>query len=423
MDHSTNWDWDPGKRLIADLDSWKRTYNWIEEPHASPDGEKIAAIVRTEDELFTVCVNGTPWDSAFDRIWYLRFAPDNRLTALVSASGEWTVAVDAESWENGFEFVWNTQFSQDGKNIVVSAVHSEKRYLVLHNGIPWENGFFSMSQVTPSHDGCNVAAVVQTVPTKEKEIAKFQQGCFSVAVNGALWGRNFVNVWEPAFSHDNNHVAVSARTSLYDHTIVVDGEPWHRMFSSVWAPKFSPADGSVTGPVRIGGKWFLARNGEVIWNKGLVQLWNHQYAPDGTKIAALVAPKFGRWTVAIDGEAWRNTFGDLVTDAVFSPDGRSVACLGKDRGNWRICVDDKVWAGAYDMAWAPVFSLDGTHVAAKVEKGGRYFIVVDGVALPEPFDSVWDPVFSPDSKKIMVRGIGTGDDTAKYCRAVLTIAQ
>src|SRR5512139_535776 len=123
MDHSTNWDWDLGKKLIADLDTWKNTYNWIEEPYASPDGEKLAAIVRTEDETFTVCVNGTPWENTFDRVWYLRFAPDNRLTALVSASGEWTVAVDAESWENGFEFVWNTQFSQDGKNIVVSAVH------------------------------------------------------------------------------------------------------------------------------------------------------------------------------------------------------------------------------------------------------------------------------------------------------------
>ncbi|SPF44059.1 WD40-like beta Propeller containing protein (fragment) [Syntrophobacter sp. SbD1] len=148
MNLSGNWDWQTGKRIIAEFDSWKEKFPQVDEPYASPDGEIIAAAVRTEDDSMNVCANGEIWENGFDRIWYPRFAPDNRLTCLVSESGEWTVAVDGEPWEERFEFVWNTQFGADGKTIVASAVHSEKRYVALCNGVSWENGFLFMTQVT-----------------------------------------------------------------------------------------------------------------------------------------------------------------------------------------------------------------------------------------------------------------------------------
>jgi hypothetical protein len=51
------WDWiDRNKKLP--FNEWETQYQWVEEPYVSPDGERIAAIVRTEDELFNVCVNG-----------------------------------------------------------------------------------------------------------------------------------------------------------------------------------------------------------------------------------------------------------------------------------------------------------------------------------------------------------------------------
>ena len=37
----SSWDWDIGKKQVSDLDSWKKSFSWIEEKHASPDGEKI----------------------------------------------------------------------------------------------------------------------------------------------------------------------------------------------------------------------------------------------------------------------------------------------------------------------------------------------------------------------------------------------
>ncbi len=127
MDNKTQWDWNLGQRDIADMAQGQDRFTWIEEPYVSPDGEKVAAIANLAEGEFTVCVNGQPWDIVFDKIWYLRFAPDGRLTALVSETGEWTVAVDGVPWENKFGYVWNTMFSPDGKNIVV-AVQQDMAY-------------------------------------------------------------------------------------------------------------------------------------------------------------------------------------------------------------------------------------------------------------------------------------------------------
>ena len=132
MYNSTGWDWEIGKRLITDTNEWKTSFEWIEEPNVSPDGEKIAAIIRDEEMTFSVCVNGTAWESAFDKIWNLRFGPDSRLTALVSDTGEWTVAVDGAAWENRFDYVWNTQFSPDGSNII-AAVQKGGEYFIASN--------------------------------------------------------------------------------------------------------------------------------------------------------------------------------------------------------------------------------------------------------------------------------------------------
>jgi len=134
MVNVSSWDWDIGKKQITDIDAWKDTYSWIEEPYVSPDGEKIAAVVKTDEMEFNVCVNGTAWEGGFDKVWYLRFGPDNRLTALVSDTGEWTVAVDGAAWENRFDYVWNTQFSPDGNNIIAAVQKAAN--ILLHQMTP-----------------------------------------------------------------------------------------------------------------------------------------------------------------------------------------------------------------------------------------------------------------------------------------------
>ena len=145
---------------------------------------------------------------------------------------------------------------------------------------------------------------------------------------------------------------------------------------------FHPGTGGVIAPVRLEGKWTLAEDGEVLWDRRFLQVWQQMVSPDGGKVAAVVAPAFGRWTLAVDGVTWVVTFADMVTDAVFSPDGSRIAALGKEGAEWVVVVDGKPWQERCDMAWGPVFSPDGGHVAARVEKGGKYTYLLDDRAAP-----------------------------------------
>ncbi|MCP4214198.1 MAG: WD40 repeat domain-containing protein [bacterium] len=418
MDDPGRWDWDTGRREVAKIGEWADKFDWVEEPCASPDGEKIAAVVKTGEMEFGICENGNVWETAFDKVILLRFSPDNRLVGLVSDTGEWTVAVDGKTWENRFEFVWDPMLRG---NHIIAAGQNARQYLGIIDDAPWENGFISMCNLTASDDGSRSAAVVQKEAFDEADIFKFQKGCYSVAVDGKTWDSVFVNVWEISFSPDGKHVAAPVRTTLHDYTIAVDGIAWDRTFASTWEPKFSPADNSVTAPVKVPGGWTLARDGEPIWKGRFVQLWNHIHSPDGKRTAALGAPKFGKWTMIVDDLPWDCHFTDLVMDPVFSPDGRRLACIGKTDGKWTVAVDGKPWTSSFDMAFKPVFSSDGRHVAAKVEKNGQYAVIVDGITVMEDLDAAWDPVFSPEENKILIRTIENGPGRETYNRHVIPL--
>jgi hypothetical protein len=131
-------------------------------------------------------------------------------------------------------------------------------------------------------------------------------------------------------------------------------------------------------------------------------------SPDGTKLAAIVAPKFGKWTIAVDGNPWSAMFGDMLTDAVFSPDGNRIAAVGKHDARYMIVVDDKVWKNTFDMAWQPVFSPSGSEVAVKIERNGKYSIAVNDRLWDQECDAIWDPVFSPDGHKILLKTLQGG---------------
>jgi Tol biopolymer transport system component len=222
-----------------------------------------------------------------------------------------------------------------------------------------------------------------------------------------------------AFSPDGTKLAAEARISPYDYTIVVNGVPWSETFGCVWTPIFNPKTSAVIAPVMQGAKWTLAQDGKVLWDRDFVQCWHQMFSADASKLAAIVAPKFSRWTIAVDGQPWRTTFGDMVTDAVFSPDGSKVAALGKEDGQWTVIVDDAVWPERYDMAWAPIFSPDGNNVGAKVEKNGSYTVVINGKPWKKECEAVWDPTFSLDGSKVLIRSIEGG----KCLRRVLPIAE
>jgi hypothetical protein len=167
------------------------------------------------------------------------------------------------------------------------------------------------------------------------------------------------------------------RLNLYDYTIAVNGTPWGQTFGCVWEPVFHPVRGTVVAPVRTQGQGALAEDGRVIWEQRFVQIWHTTFSPDGKRLAAIVAPKFGRWTVAVDGVPWPATVGEMVTDLVFNPDGTHIAATVKDKGRWSLVADGGVWQNTFDMVWKPVFSPDGRHLAARVQRNGKYTVAVN----------------------------------------------
>ena len=176
----------------------------------------------------------------------------------------------------------------------------------------------------------------------------------------------------------------------------------------VWEPSFNPVSGEVVAPVQSGG-WTLANEGGPIWKSRFKQVWNQQFSPDGKKLAAIVSPSFGKWTIAVDDQTWTTQVGDLITDMTLSRDGKRIAAVIKDQGKWGIVVDDKPWGIAFDMVWKPVFSPDGSHVAAAVEKNGKKYISLDGSLLPTPYDQLWSPVFNETGRKLLIKAIVDGE--------------
>lgn len=412
------WDWESGQRVILATMERPENVAWLEEYHASPDGERVAVLASLEEGGFTALVNGEPWENSFDKAWCPRFSPDGRFTAIIQQDGMWTVAVDGEAWEESFDFAWDTKFSAEG-DVVAACIQSGGEYGLCVDGVTWETLFENANQTALSADGKSAAAVVQLESLKPADLAAFQNGVFGVAVNGQAWDANFMNCWTPAFDAQGARVAVQVRLNLYEYTIAVDGKTWGDTYASVWEPRFNPATGMVVAPVRQKGLWGLAQDGQIIWEPKFVQCWQQVISQDGKNIAAIVAPTFGEFTVAVNGKPW-GINSPVVTDLVIGRDGVRVAALGcVDNADWQVLVDGHAWAGTWDMAWKPVISPAGGHVAVKVSRGKRQGVVINGKPYARDFDQVFEPTFSPDGKKLLIRGI----DKGSVVRIVADVAQ
>lgn len=411
------WDWDPGKRVILASTDLPEGAMWQEEAHASPDGQTLSRLVRLEDDGFTVLSNGELWEGRYDKAWLPRYSPDGRFTAIVQQDDMWNLAVDNATWEEGFDYVWGTTFSTDGA-VIATCIQSGGEYGMCIDGTPWATLYENMNQSVLAADGSNSAGVVQMQSLKPADLDAFQAGVFSVAVGGEAWDAQFVNAWTPTFDATARRVAAQIRLNLYEYSIAVDGKLWPQRFACVWEPRFNPATGQVIAPVRMAGRWGLAQDGQMIWDPVFHQCWHQAISTNGQTTAAIVAPEFGAFTVAVNAKVWATRF-PVVTDLVVSADGGTVAALGNQfNRQWQVMVNGRVWDGEWDMAWTPVLSTRGGHVAVKVERGGRQTVAINGRPLEATFDQVFMPAFSPDGTRLLIRAL----DKGTFVRIVTAVA-
>jgi len=223
MDTQEKWDWETPEKQIANLEEIKNKYEDCREPVVTLDGEKIALPVQDEEDEWTLCVNGQPWEKTFELLWNPKFSPDNRLTALVQADDERGVAIDGTTWEDTFDYVWNTTFSSDGKYIAAQIKREDKYYSVIVNGKPWESNFLSMRELFLDDNG-NVAVNAQISALGEADTVGYMKGVWGLALNDKAWDQKFVNVYRPIISSDGKHVAAEVRLGIRDYTIAVSDQ-------------------------------------------------------------------------------------------------------------------------------------------------------------------------------------------------------
>ena len=401
---TVGWDWERGARTVLPSVAAGEEYLWQEEPCVSPDGETFAAVVRLEDERFTLRINDATWEESFEKVWLPRYAPDGRLTALVMNDGEWTLAVDGTPWEERFAFIWGTMFGNGGQ--IYAAIQQDMQYGLCADGVPWENLYENANEFALRGDGKKSASVVQVKSLKQADIEGFRSGVYSVAVDGEVWDTSFMNVWSPVFDgRGGERVAAQVRLNALEYSIALNGELWPATYSCIWAPAFDPATGAIAAPVRQGGRWGMAIDAGMDWNPAYYQCWGQQWSPDGKRLWAIVAPAYGKFTVACNNAPWKETF-PVITELALSPDGSRAAALACHANtNYQVVVDGAVWQGSWDMAWQPVFSPDSAHVAALVESGQSKTYLVDNRPVGQSFTQAWPPVFSPDSASVLLRGI------------------
>jgi len=401
-----------GERTLLDLARLPEQTQRLIELQFSPDGERVGHILGFSEGECHIGSNGDVQEEAFDNAWMLRFTPDNRLTALVSSLGTWSMRVENATWPEEYDYIWNPMFSDTGE-VISAAVQKEGFYGMVRDQITWEELFPYATDYAMSQDGSMCCCVVQTVPLSEGDINAFREEVFSVAVNERVWPWHFQNVWTPVPDPRTGHTAAVVRRDYQDYSVAVDGLAWPQRFDNAWEPLIA-SGGDVFAPVQLGSKWGLAKNGDLVWPAQYCQLWHLRTDSRDKRIAAIVSPKFGRFTVGFEERIWKSTY-PVLTDLRLGPEGERAAAVGASRidpeqpdslfspPSWQLVVDDKPASGWLDQVFPPVFSPDGGHVAARIKQNKRFGYILDGKVYPREFDRAWDPIFSPDGESILLR--------------------
>ncbi len=413
MEEVQPWDWKTELKEIP-VKEWKTRFNWVEEFHITPDGESIASVVNVDEMAFDICVNGEVQERGYEKIWNLVPLPDNRFAAFVCNDDKWTLTVNGTEWSNRFDFVWNFHITPTGEHFGF-AFQKDSEYGMAVDDNPWNHLFTNMSGMVLSHTGTS-AAVVQVSPMAAADVEGFKKGLFSLAVDGNLLDKTFLNIWDITFDPTGQNLAAAVRLTREAYTIVQNDTLWDKRFQAVWNPRFSNS-GTVLAPVRDGGKWKLFQDNEPFWEKGYDQLWKITPSPANSDIAAIVSPAFGKWSVAVNDRVWNMSCDTMISDIFYSDNGSCLVALLKNKGVWNLAKNQTLWDLSADKLFTPCISFDGSFVAVVMEKLGKHHLIVNNKTIVTNYDLISSPVFSPDLSKILVKGIENGI----YKRRVLSI--
>ncbi|MDD9305049.1 MAG: Tmc redox complex protein TmcD [Desulfobacter sp.] len=403
MEEKQSWDWSTQLKEIP-VKEWESRFNWVEDPCISPDGESVASIVNLDEMAFGICVNSELWEGEYEKAWSLKALPDNRYAVCTCQDEEWGLVVNGQPWANQFDFIWDLKTSSDGSHISV-AFQRDMEYGMAVDDQPWETGYENITGMVMGEQG-NAAAVVQVDSMTAADVDAFAQGLFSVAVDGNIGKKRFVNIWDISMGGTGPDLAYGVRLDREAYGIAVNESVWDTKFQAVWRPVF--CDKSVVAPVRINGKWMLYKDDSPFWASAYENIWRLETDPANGHVAAAVAKTFGEWTIAQNDILWSLSWDTMVRDLYYSQDGAQLVVVFKDKGDWGLAQNDRAWTLSCDKIFTPNISDDGSVVAVCFEKKGKYYTAVNDRVIAGPYDYMADPVISPDMDKILVKGIENG---------------
>ncbi len=148
-----------------------------------------------------------------------------------------------------------------------------------------------------------------------------------------------------------------------------------------------------------GGKAVLSVDGRVRSGEyeeiGLIY-----FSPDGKRIAYSVKNK-GKWRVMIDEEPGPEYDEIGIIDIAFSPDGKKLAYAARNGGKWYAILDGKpIIAGGHESVRDFAFSPDNGHFVYSASSDNKQAFVMDGVIGPF-FEKAGKPVWSPDGSSFV----------------------
>ncbi|MCP3926307.1 MAG: Tmc redox complex protein TmcD [Desulfobacterales bacterium] len=405
------WDWETSEKEIL-VNKWINDYNWIEEIKVSQDGENIASIVSTGEAEFGICVNGELWDESFEKAWSLQFTPSQKLVSLVSNDEEWAVCIDGNSWESKFDYIWDLKVNSKG---VGASVQVDGKYGMVVNGIAWGDLFENISGTVLNENG-DSAAVVQVDPISQADIERYNNGIYSVSVNGILASEKHTNIWDISFNSTGSEVAYSIRKNRTDYSIGRNKSIWDNTFQCSWKPVFTN-NNEVIAPVRKGGKWYLYKDDKQLWKNNYLQLLN--LAVSGDNISVAISDSYGKWSVSENDIKWDFRCDKIISDLFYSDSGKTLIALFKNNKYWDIAVNNKIWGLKADKLWKPHISDNEEIITTRMEKDGKYYLVVNGNVHNEGFEMIFEPEISSDSSKILLKVL----DMGVYKRKILPLDQ